>query len=186
MRYIIKRDRERTLSLYLDLSPLLLDQLHTWENDVTIRHLHHVCADRAAYDSLRISREAIQNMVFSKLLEENQFFFILEQEDVPVGYVSCAIDPAQLLHHEKGTFWLSIVIGDARARGRGFGKLAMRWCEELAAAMGCLRMELGVFAHNTRALRLYQSSGFMEIGRVPDFTWWQGRMHDDIRLEKRL
>jgi RimJ/RimL family protein N-acetyltransferase len=45
-------------------------------------------------------------------------------------------------------------------------------------------MELGVFEFNTHAIKLYEKTGFQEIGRIPDFTFWQGRMWQDIRMEK--
>ncbi|MBU1240231.1 GNAT family N-acetyltransferase [Myxococcota bacterium] len=186
MRYILKRHQERTLSLRLNLPPWLLELLYNWENDITIRHLQHVVADAHAYETLHFTKEEIQSKVFSTTQRENQFFFYLEQEDVPVGFISGTIDPPHLYKHDMGTFWMSLVIGDARARGHGLGRLAMKWGEELAREMGCLRIELGVFAHNKRALRLYQSSGFEEIGRIPEFTWWQNQYHEDIRLEKRL
>ena len=46
------------------------------------------------------------------------------------------------------------------------------------------RIELGVFEFNTNAVKLYQKAGFQEIGRIPDFTFWQGKMWQDIRMEK--
>ena len=47
-------------------------------------------------------------------------------------------------------------------------------------------MELGVFEFNTRALKLYQKLGYTEIARIDAFTYWEGKMWQDIRMEKYL
>jgi len=51
---------------------------------------------------------------------------------------------------------------------------------------GLKRIELGVFEFNENARRLYQKLGYKEIGRIPDFTYWNGKMWPDIRMEKEL
>ena len=174
------------MSLRLQLPPALLTALVQWENDVTIRHLHHVCNSERHYESMHFSLKDVREKVFSMTQESHQFFWFIEANDMPVGFLTGEIDPPHLYHHEPYSFWPGLVIGDARARGIGLGKKAMEWCEEMAILSGCARIELGVFAHNTRARRLYESLGYEEIGRIPDFTWWQGTMHEDIRLEKWL
>jgi RimJ/RimL family protein N-acetyltransferase len=47
-------------------------------------------------------------------------------------------------------------------------------------------MELGVFEFNAVAIKLYKKLGFLEITRINDFTFWMGRMWQDIRMEKYL
>jgi RimJ/RimL family protein N-acetyltransferase len=46
------------------------------------------------------------------------------------------------------------------------------------------RIELGVFEFNTVAIGLYKKMGYNEIGRIEDFTYWNGKMWQDIRMEK--
>ena len=36
------------------------------------------------------------------------------------------------------------------------------------------------------AIKLYQKAGYTEIGRIKDFVYWQGRLWQDIRMEKYL
>jgi hypothetical protein len=48
------------------------------------------------------------------------------------------------------------------------------------------RLELGVFEFNHAARRLYEKLGYKEIGREYDFTYYDGRMWPDIRMEKEL
>lgn len=51
---------------------------------------------------------------------------------------------------------------------------------------GLKRIELGVFEFNQQAQKLYQKLGYKEIGRIDNFTYWQGKMWTDIRMEKYL
>jgi len=62
----------------------------------------------------------------------------------------------------------------------------MGYLEEEIKAQGLKRIELGVFEFNTNAIKLYRKMGFEEIGRIDDFTYWDGRMWGDIRMEKYL
>jgi RimJ/RimL family protein N-acetyltransferase len=39
---------------------------------------------------------------------------------------------------------------------------------------------------NDIARKLYESLGYIEFARIPDFTWWNGELRTDIRLEKYL
>jgi ribosomal protein S18 acetylase RimI-like enzyme len=49
---------------------------------------------------------------------------------------------------------------DARARGRGLGRATMLAAEETARDLGADVIRLNVFAHNTAAVRLYESLGY--------------------------
>ena len=48
------------------------------------------------------------------------------------------------------------------------------------------RIELGVFEFNTRAQKFYTKLGYKKVGEVKDFTFWEGRFWNDIRMEKDL
>jgi RimJ/RimL family protein N-acetyltransferase len=62
----------------------------------------------------------------------------------------------------------------------------MKHVEEQIKAQGFQRIELGVFEFNANAIKLYRKLGYQEIGRINDFTFWQGRRWQDIRMEKYL
>jgi len=62
----------------------------------------------------------------------------------------------------------------------------MRYLEEQIRDNGLHRIELGVFEFNLPAIKLYQKMGYQEISRIDDFTYWQGKMCQDIRMEKYL
>jgi ribosomal protein S18 acetylase RimI-like enzyme len=76
------------------------------------------------------------------------------------------------------------VIGEEVARGKGVGYQAMQYIEEQIKLHGLKRIELGVFEFNTNAIHLYQKLGYVKIARNEGFTYWQGKMWADIRMEK--
>jgi RimJ/RimL family protein N-acetyltransferase len=116
----------------------------------------------------------------------HQHIYLIYQEAQLVGEMSYQVDPAHLLKKEPGTAWIGITIGEAHARGKGIGRQSLQFLENQILAHGFGRIELGVFEFNTAAHSLYQKIGYHEIGRINEFTYWQGRMWQDIRMEKYL
>ena len=96
------------------------------------------------------------------------------------------VDPEHLLKPVPGSAWIGITIGEPEARGRGIGREAMRYLEAQITAKGLKRIELGVFEFNAAAIALYRKLGYREFARIEDFTYWQGRLWKDIRMEKYL
>jgi RimJ/RimL family protein N-acetyltransferase len=103
-----------------------------------------------------------------------------------VGEMNYQVDPGHLYKKEPGTAWVGINIGRASARGKGIGTKAMLFLEKQAREQGLKRMELGVFEFNSNAIKLYKKLGYQEIGRIKNFTYYQGKMWQDIRMEKHL
>ena len=56
--------------------------------------------------------------------------------------------------------WLEDLYVDAKARGRGLGRLLTQAVIDRATARGCRRVELDVNSENPPALALYRSLGF--------------------------
>jgi RimJ/RimL family protein N-acetyltransferase len=71
-------------------------------------------------------------------------------------------------------------------RYKGIGSHAMHYLEMQIKLHRLKRIELGVFEFNTPAIKLYQKSGYTEIGRIQNFTFWQGHMWQNIRMDKYL
>ena len=86
----------------------------------------------------------------------------------------------------KGTSWLGLTIGEKEYWGTGVAKIAMEYFEEESRRLGANRIELGTFEFNYRAQAFYKKLGFVEIGRLDKFTYWDGKYWDDIRMEKYL
>lgn len=105
-------------------------------------------------------------------------------DDRPAGTGSWMIDPLHKLTAEPKTAWFGIVIGEPWARGRGVGAKVLAELERRSRAAGAIRGEVGVFEFNAVSLRFFRGQGYQEIGRLPNFTYWNGKGWMDLRLAK--
>jgi RimJ/RimL family protein N-acetyltransferase len=152
-----------------------------WENDPLLIPLSRPNQNQHDLDKRHVvTRDDLARRVASHRI------YLIYEEDQLLGELSYQIDPGHLLKHEPGTAWIGITIGEAHGRGRGIGRRALQYLEQQISVDGLHRIELGVFEFNTPALALYQKMGYREIGRIKDFTYWQGRMWQDIRMEKYI
>ena len=113
-------------------------------------------------------------------------FYLIYLQGQSIGEMDYQVDPPHLYKQEPGSAWIGILIGEESGRGRGIGSLAMQYLEQQIRVPGLKRIELGVFEFNTNAIKLYQKLGYQEFARIADFTYWDGRMWQDIRMEKYL
>jgi RimJ/RimL family protein N-acetyltransferase len=112
--------------------------------------------------------------------------YLIYLEDKLVGEMNYMVDPGHLYKKVRETAWIGITIGDPGVRGKGIGYKAIRYLENEIKEQGLTRIELGVFEFNSQAYKLYKQLGYQEIGRIPDFTYWDEKMWSDIRMEKSL
>lgn len=70
----------------------------------------------------------------------------------------------------------------AEARGRGLGRRLMTEAIDAARAQGMERIELEVFASNTRAIALYESLGFRREGLKRRARKLDGEYEDDVLM----
>ncbi len=73
-------------------------------------------------------------------------------------------------------------------RGRGIGEALMTKTIELAKMRmrGLEMLYLKAFAYNTRALALYKTLGFAEVGRIPWANKEGSEYYDDVLMVKYL
>lgn len=132
-----------------------------------------IALEQASFDTDRLSKRRIRHWVQTG----NRIFLVLLIDKTVAGY--CLI----LLH--KGTRLArlySIAIAGS-ARGKGLGKRLLTEAEELATDQGRLYMRLEVARNNRRAIRLYESMGYMIFGEKQDYY----EDHQDaLRMQKRI
>lgn len=150
-----------------------------WENDPALTYLSR--PNQSQQDLVKTSDVTTDDL--QQRLEHGVLYLIYNHEKL-IGEMSYQIDPPHLYKKETGTAWIGITIGEESARGMGFGTLAMQYLEDEIRKAGYQRIELGVFEFNTAAQKLYLKMGYSEIGRIPEFTFWQDKMWTDIRMEK--
>lgn len=159
----------------------VLEYLNKWENDPALIPLIRPNRDKEALEMTEVL--TVQDLE-ERLVHNHTFLIYLG--DQLVGEMDYQIDPKHVFKKEPGTAWIGIIIGEEIARGKGIGHVALQYLEEELRKQGLRRIELGVFEFNASAIKLYQKAGYKEIGRVPDFTYWQDKMWQDIRMEKYI
>ena len=81
--------------------------------------------------------------------------------------------------HRKATF--GILIGAKDCRGKGFGAEATRLIVEYGFyRLNLNRIDLGVFAEHTAAVRCYERAQFKIEGRFRDASFHEGRYKDSL------
>ncbi|WP_270180702.1 GNAT family N-acetyltransferase [Alkalihalobacillus sp. CinArs1] len=158
---------------------LLVDMYNRWEND---RSLVPLIRPNKNIKELETRRKITMIDLTERL--NHLHIYLIYYNDVLVGEMNYMVDPNHLLKKVRKTAWIGITIGEDEARGHGVGYEAMNFLEEEIKKAGLKRIELGVFEFNTRAQQLYKRLGYKEFGRLDDFTYWDGRMWADIRMEK--
>jgi RimJ/RimL family protein N-acetyltransferase len=152
-----------------------------WENDAElVPYIRHSANREDSEKKFVLTIDDIQ-----KRLQSNQIYLIYMEGKI-AGEMSYQIDPPLCYHKVTGTAWISIIIGEKSAHHKGIGHNSMRYLENEIRGKGLKRIELGVFEFNENARRLYLKLGYVEIGRINDFTYWSGKMWQDIRMEKLL
>lgn len=118
------------------------------------------------------SRSAI-----SKQIDGNSLYFLIKDADQYVGYF--VIEP-------KGSvLFLSKFYVKSSQRGKGHGKGAMGFIEELAIKKGLIKIALTVNKNNISAIDIYHKLGFINTGPIITDIG-NGFMMDDFILEKEL
>ena len=172
---------------FRDIDPSSADDVQClvrWANDDSIRHLAQRFVSKE--QSMRRLQPEYASEMLGKAVGKGKCIQLIECHGVVVGEVSLEIDCSCIVNPRPNTAWIGIVLGEPVGRGRGIGRKAMLHIESLAAERGAKRVQIGVFEFNTRARRLYESLGYHEVKRMPEFTWWQDKMWTSIRLEKSL
>jgi len=159
----------------------IADALTKWENDPALIPFARPNPDEEALNR----REVITMEELVQRLEHSHTYLIYLDRQL-IGEMSYQVDPAHLYKREPGTAWIGIIIGEESARGKGIGFRAIQLLEAEIKEAGHHRIELGVFEFNSNAIKLYRKLGYQEIGWIADFTYWQGKMHQDIRMEKYI
>ena len=112
-------------------------------------------------------------------------YFIKDGEKY-IGEISLDIDPEHLDKKIPNSGWLGILIADTDYHGRGVGEMAMEFIENRARELNLVRIELGVFEYNERAIAFYEKLGYRRFHVNENFTFFNGKWYDDYRMDKNL
>ncbi|MGH2617896.1 MAG: GNAT family N-acetyltransferase [Thermomicrobiales bacterium] len=84
----------------------------------------------------------------------------------------------------EGTAGFGLMIGEADARGQGYGTEATRLVLDYAfTVLGLVNVMLRVYGYNRPALRAYTNAGFREFGRRSQCRVFAGQRWDEVYME---
>lgn len=87
------------------------------------------------------------------------------------------------ISRRDGTAEVGIVLAKEEHRGHGIGREALSLLLRYAfETLGLRRVELAVFAENSRARLCYLKAGFIEEGVARQKTWSNGKFHDVVSM----
>lgn len=114
----------------------------------------------------------------------SNLFLVARFGAVVAGWAQVVVAPRRRVRH-VGRIELMV---DARWRGKGVGDALLaevvRWGE---AHPVIEKLSLSVFAHNTRAVALYQRHGFVEEGRREgEYLFPDGSRRADLLMARRV
>lgn len=126
------------------------------------------------YHSVAFRQEKFQ-------LDRNNVMLVAELDGRVVGFVGLHREVAHRRSHAAG---LGMAVHDAFA-GRGAGSALMAAVVELAERWwGVRRLELNVYADNTRAIALYERFGFQREGLFRAYAWRDGAFVDSLAMAR--
>ena len=174
----------------ISLSPIQIasekevDAYLKWENDQELTHLimPKRSKDQGKYEPTKESTLEF----FVKHPDRQEMTYIIYDDETPIGNVNYYIDPSLLHRKINNTAWIGLTIGEKNYWGTGAAFEAMTLLEEIFVSKKIKRIELGVFEFNTRAIKFYEKLGYQKIGELKDFTYWNGRFWNEIRMDKFL
>lgn len=152
-----------------DLLPLVM----RWSNDFTARRnigvpLPQTLEERIArYERDSLDDEGIDFAVYERATWR------------PIGTVGLFA-----LNYRNGRADFGILIGEADARGQGYGTEATRLTLDYAfTALGLRNVALTVGEWNIAGQRAYARAGFREYGRRRQCWWMGGRWWDEVAMD---
>lgn len=109
---------------------------------------------------------------------DDVYMFIIRrlEDDAPIGFVD--LSGFNRINHDA---WVGIGIGDPDCWSQGYGADAMRVLLRYAfTELNLHRVNLDVFADNVRGIRSYEKAGFVQEGRLRQFTRRDGQRWDIV------
>lgn len=130
------------------------------------------------------SVEKEQEIISNYLRAEHLAMIAIFDDNRVIGLSS--INPVGLSFKTRHRATLEIAVRRAYWN-LGLGTHLLDKAVLVAEDFGYERLELSVFADNSRALRLYKKKGFIDCGQIPQaFKTMEGSYHDELLMSKNL
>ena len=113
--------------------------------------------------------------VMKEQIEKGYIYFLVEDEGRNIGYIG--IEPSE------DELFLSKLYLKSSERGKGFGKKAVKFLEELAGEKKLGKISLTVNKNNVKSIAAYEKIGFKNTGSIV-MDIGGGFVMDDYKMEK--
>jgi len=109
---------------------------------------------------------------------KNKIFFTICDNARPIGFMGLSnIDKT---NKNADVF---IAIGEDEYRGKGIGKIVMKWIIDYGfKKLKLHKINLGVIKDNVPAVKLYKSVGFVVEGQMKDEVFCKGKYYDFLSM----
>jgi RimJ/RimL family protein N-acetyltransferase len=124
--------------------------------------------------------EEIDRFFYARIMGPDAFAMAIHVRESDRLIGSCAFSQ---LDGDNGSTLYHITIGEHDAWGRGYGTEATQLMLDHAfTRLGLHRVGLTVFEYNERAIRSYESCGYVVEGRSREAVFRDGRYWDEIHM----
>ncbi len=132
-----------------------------------------------------ISREQVHYMIerfqstqaISEQIKSGSLYFLIEEDNHFIGYIG--------VQQKDDELFLSKIYIKSSQRGRGYGKKAIEFTEQLARKKGAIKIVLTVNKNNINTIRAYEKMGFKNLGSIIQDIG-SGFIMDDYKMEKTV
>lgn len=137
------------------------------------------------YVTEKVSREEEAKWlleVIAHLERDEDFFLAAEVGNKVVAFAEFKIKKGDK-EHPAGAVGIIVKKG---YRNLGIGTVMLKTLFEQAVIFGLRKMTINAFATNKRAIYVYKKVGFIETGIIPERHFRQGKLIDEITMEKQI
>lgn len=110
-------------------------------------------------------------------IEEGYVYHLINYNDKSVGYLS--------IKKNNDDLFLSKIYISKELRGKGIGKAAFSFIENLAKEQNCKTISLTVNKYNTNTVKAYEKIGFKNIDSII-IDIGNGYVMDDYKMVKKI
>lgn len=120
-----------------------------------------------------------ERAALGRLADEHNYAIVERGTDRLLG--NCGLVDHSAVHRRAE---VGIFIGDAAARGKGYGTEALGLlCDYAFNVLNLHSLSLRVFAFNGRAAASYRKLGFRDCGRLREAHFYGGEYHDIVQMD---
>jgi len=132
---------------------------------------------------LHAARSYAPEIQLAELRDTSKVYLVAEADGEPAGFAMVGEPESESCFAFDLPVELFRFYVDKAGHGRGVAKPMMDEVEKIARALGGRTICLGVWEHNTRAIRCYEKAGFRDAGSQP-YTLGENLQTDRVMVRE--